>query len=98
MSNANEDTSSTPTAERPPKQRALAEAAAALHAEWSAALATPRPEVEGAERIMEWVARHAGELGRALAGGSISTEEHNDQRFAMVLALRRFIDAGVDDA
>src|SRR5262245_27702644 len=46
---------------------------------------------------MDWVAHRAGELARALAGGALSTEEHNDQRFAMVLALRRFIDAGVDD-
>lgn len=82
----------------PPKQRALAAVAAALHAEWSAALGTPRPGVDGAERVMDWVAHRAGELARALADGSISAEEHNDQRFAMTLALRRFIDAGVDDS
>ncbi|MES1245700.1 MAG: hypothetical protein ABUT39_29105, partial [Acidobacteriota bacterium] len=66
----------------PPKQRALAAAAAALHAEWSAALGTPRPGVDGAERVMDWVAHRADELARALADGSLPTEEHNDQRFA----------------
>lgn len=83
------------TAEHPEKR--LSAVAAALHAEWSAALGTPRPGIEGATTVMEWVARRAGELGHALAGRSISAEEHNDERFSMVLALRRFMDAGVDD-
>jgi len=79
------------------KQQGLARQARELHAEWTASIGTGRVSSEMAARVLQHSDARAAELTAAREGGTISTEEHNDQRFVMVMGLRRLIDAGCDD-
>jgi predicted O-methyltransferase YrrM len=79
------------------KQQGLARQARELHAEWAAAVGAGRVSSEMANRVLQQTDARAAELTAARESGTISTEEHNDQRFVMVMAMRRLIDAGSDD-
>jgi predicted O-methyltransferase YrrM len=67
-----------------------------LHEGWVAAVGAGRLSDDGAKEILRLTAARSDELAAALARKDISVEEHNDQRFAMVMAMRKFIDGGVD--
>jgi predicted O-methyltransferase YrrM len=75
----------------------MARQARMLHEEWVAAIGAGRVSAAGAEQVLERVRARSAELRRALDEGSLSTEEHNDQRFVMVMGMRRLIDAGGDE-
>lgn len=79
------------------KQQGLARQARELHAEWVGTLGGGRVSLKMAEQVKQQTDARAGELTDALADGTISVEEHNDQRFVMVMAMRRLIDGGCDD-
>lgn len=79
------------------KQQGLARQARELHAGWAAAIGAGRVSSEMAGRVLQQTDARAAELSAAREQGTISTEEHNDQRFVMVMAMRRLIDAGSDD-
>lgn len=79
------------------KQQGLARQARELHAGWVRALGDGRLSRSDAERVRQETDARAAELTEALAGGEISVEEHNDQRFVMVMAMRRLIDGGCED-
>ncbi len=79
------------------KQQGLARHARELHAGWVRALGDGRLSRIGAERVKQETDARAAELTESLASGAISVEEHNDQRFVMVMAMRRLIDGGCDD-
>ncbi|HEY6213868.1 MAG TPA: class I SAM-dependent methyltransferase [Vicinamibacterales bacterium] len=88
------------------KQQGLAQQARELHAGWvkmwrTGNLACPDRQdclsSTMAEEVKKLTDARAGELADKLARGAITTEEHNDQRFVMVMAMRRLIDGGCDD-
>jgi len=79
------------------KQQGLARQARELHAEWVQAYGAGRVALSTAEQVKQLTDARAGELTDALARGAISVEEHNDQRFVMVMAMRRLIDGGCDE-
>lgn len=79
------------------KQQGLARQARTLHAEWVEAIGTGRITSAMASHVMQQTAARAAELTAALERNDITTEEHNDQRFVMVMAMRRLIDTGCDD-
>jgi predicted O-methyltransferase YrrM len=79
------------------KQQGLARQARELHARWVETLGDGRVSVGMAEQVKQQTDARAGELADALGRGTISVEEHNDQRFVMVMAMRRLIDGGCDD-
>lgn len=79
------------------KQQGLARQARELHAGWVQALGSGRISLNMAEEVKRQTDARAGELTDALGRGAISVEEHNDQRFVMVMAMRRLIDGGADD-
>jgi len=79
------------------KQQGLARQARELHADWVRTLGEGRVSLKMAEQVKQQTDARAGELTNALAQGTISVEEHNDQRFVMVMAMRRLIDGGCDD-
>ena len=79
------------------KQQELARQARTLHEMWVKTIGAGRVTVEGATNVARHVAARIDELRIALEGQSISTEEHNDQRFVMVMAMRRLIDTGCDE-
>ena len=79
------------------KQQGLARQARELHQEWTGTLGTGRVSGDMAREIVRRTDTRAAELAGALERGSISTEEHNDQRFVMVMAMRRLIDSGCDE-
>ena len=79
------------------KQQGLARQARSLHADWVKTIGPGRISSEMAGHVMEYTAARAGELTAALARQEISVEEHNDQRFVMVMAMRRLIDTGCDE-
>ena len=84
---------------KPDKQLELARQtrqAHLLHEEWVAAVGAGRLSTDGAKEIVRRTAARSDELAGALARNEISVEEHNDQRFVMVMAMRRFIDGGCD--
>jgi len=67
-----------------------------LHEEWVAVVGVGRLSDDGAKEILRRTAARSDELAATLARQAISVEEHNDQRFVMVMAMRRFIDGGCD--
>jgi predicted O-methyltransferase YrrM len=79
------------------KQENLARLARARHDEWVKTTGPGRLSTEAARYVVQDVAVRAEELRGALEQQSISVEEHNDQRFVMVMALRRYIDGGCDE-
>ena len=79
------------------KQQGLARQARTLHAEWVEAIGPGRITSAMAGHVMQQTAARAAELTAALERNDITTEEHNDQRFVMVMAMRRLIDTGCDD-
>lgn len=79
------------------KQQGLAKQARELHAEWVQSLGTGRISLAMAEEVKRHTDARASELTGALARGSITVEVHNDQRFVMVMAMRRLIDGGAED-
>jgi SAM-dependent methyltransferase len=72
----------------PDKQQTLARQARELHAEWAGS---------NVPEVLRRTDARAAELTAALERGEITTEEHNDQRFVMVMAMRRLIDSGCDE-
>jgi predicted O-methyltransferase YrrM len=79
------------------KQQGLARQARELHAGWVAGFGSGRTTRAMADEVKARTDARAAELSDALAGGAISVEEHNDQRFVMVMAMRRLIDGGAED-
>jgi predicted O-methyltransferase YrrM len=79
------------------KQQGLARQARELHADWVNTFGEGRLALSAAEKVKQVTDARAGELSDSLARGTISVEEHNDQRFVMVMAMRRLIDGGCDD-
>lgn len=79
------------------KQQGLARQARELHAGWMRVLGDGRVSRRGAEQVKQETDARAAELSESLAGGAISVEEHNDQRFVMVMAMRRLVDGGCED-
>jgi len=79
------------------KQQGLARQARELHAGWVQALGAGHLSQDMAEQVKQQTDARAGELAEALGRDAISIEEHNDQRFVMVMAMRRLIDGGCDD-
>lgn len=79
------------------KQRELARQARALHEEWVEVIGSGRVSADGAAYVLRQIAARVEELRAALERQAISTEEHNDQRFVMVMGMRRLIDAGGEE-
>lgn len=79
------------------KQQGLARQARELHAGWLQTFGDGRVQQPVAEEVKKLTDARAEELAGELARGAISVEEHNDQRFVMVMAMRRLIDGGCED-
>jgi hypothetical protein len=79
------------------KQQGLAQEARTLHEEWAKTVGTGRLKTEAATHVVWQVAARAEELAVDLEREAITTEQHNDQRFVMVMAMRRLIDGGCDE-
>jgi len=79
------------------KQQALARQARELHEQWAGTIGAGRVSGDMAREVLRRTDARAAELIAALERGAISTEEHNDQRFVMVMAMRRLIDSGCDE-
>ncbi len=79
------------------KQQEMARQARMLHEEWVQAIGPGRVTADGAAQVLRQVATRSEELRQRLAAESISTEEHNDRRFMMVMAMRRLIDSGGEE-
>jgi predicted O-methyltransferase YrrM len=79
------------------KQRELARQARGLHEGWVEVIGAGRVTAEGAAYVLRQVHARAEELRAALERGAVSVEEHNDQRFVMVMGMRRLIDAGGEE-
>jgi predicted O-methyltransferase YrrM len=79
------------------KQQGLAKQARELHADWVQTMGNGRVSLAVAEQVKQRTDARANELTEALARGAITVEVHNDQRFVMVMAMRRLIDGGADD-
>jgi predicted O-methyltransferase YrrM len=79
------------------KQQEMARQARTLHEQWGNAIAPGRITAEGAAYVLRQVATRVDELRGLLAEQSITTEEHNDLRFVMVMAMRRLIDGGGEE-
>ena len=79
------------------KQQGLARQARELHADWVQTYGNGRVSLEVAQQVKQQTDSKAGELADALARNAITVEEHNDQRFVMVMAMRRLIDGGTED-
>jgi len=86
-----------PAFEATAKQKRLEQEARALHGDWVQSIGSGRVSTESAASILRITAARAEELAAALERGTISVEEHNDQRFVMVMAIRRLIDAGSEE-
>ena len=82
---------------RDDKQQGLARQARTLHADWVKTIGPERVSSEMAGHVLQQTAARAAELAAALGRQEISVEEHNDQRFVMVMAMRRLIDTGCDE-
>ena len=85
-----------PSPDRREELARLTRQAHQLHEEWVAAVGAGRLSDDGAKEVLRRTAARSDELAGALARQAISVEEHNDQRFIMVMAMRRFIDGGCD--
>ncbi|HEU4889539.1 MAG TPA: class I SAM-dependent methyltransferase [Thermoanaerobaculia bacterium] len=79
------------------KQQEMARQARTLHEEWQRAIGPGRVTADGAAYVLRQVALRCAELRERLSENEISTEEHNDQRFMMVMAMRRLIDGGGEE-
>jgi predicted O-methyltransferase YrrM len=79
------------------KQKELARQAAALHEEWVRTIGPGRVSAESAEWVIGQVRARCAELRARLDRGEIETEEHNDARFLLTMALRRLIDTGGEE-
>jgi len=79
------------------KQQGLAKQARELHADWVRTVGNGRVSLAMAEQVKQQTDARAAELTDALARGAITVEVHNDQRFVMVMAMRRLIDGGAED-
>jgi predicted O-methyltransferase YrrM len=79
------------------KQQGLARDARELHDGWVQTHGAGRISLNIAERVKQQTDTRAAELTDSLARGAITVEQHNDQRFVMVMAMRRLIDGGADD-
>src|SRR5215213_8135526 len=87
----------TPTFAATAKQQEMARQARSIHEGWVNEIGSGRPTAEGAAFVLQQVRARCEDLRRALEGGTISIEEHNDQRFVMVMAMRRLIDGGGEE-
>lgn len=79
------------------KQRELARQARVMHEEWVGVIGSGRVTADAAAWVLGRVEARAAELRAALERQAIEVEEHNDQRFVMVMAMRRLIDAGGEE-
>ncbi|HYC62402.1 MAG TPA: class I SAM-dependent methyltransferase [Thermoanaerobaculia bacterium] len=79
------------------KQQEMARLARELHAHWLRELGEGRVTAEGADHVLSHVRSRSAELRQRLDDGTLETEEHNDQRFVMVMAMRRLIDGGGEE-
>ena len=79
------------------KQQELARQARGFHEEWIAEVGEGRVSANAAARVIERVRARCAELASQLAREEISVEQHNDQRFVMVMAMRRLIDGGGEE-
>lgn len=79
------------------KQEELARLARALHDLWLKSVGAGRLSTEAAHYVLTDVRERTQKLARDLEQQSITTEEHNDGRFVMVMAMRRFIDGGAEE-
>lgn len=89
--------STTTTGTATAKQQQMAAEARVLHEEWQNAVGPGRVTADGAAYVLRDVAARSAELRARLDRGVIATEEHNDQRFVMVMAMRRLIDGGGEE-
>lgn len=87
----------TPTFAATAKQQEMAGQARSIHEGWVNEIGPGRATAEGAAFVLQQVRARCEDLQRALDGGNLSTEEHNDQRFVMVMAMRRLIDGGGEE-
>jgi predicted O-methyltransferase YrrM len=76
------------------KQKELERQARAHHEAWVAEIGDGPVTGEGAEQVVRRVRARCEELRRQLDAQAISVEEHNDQRFVLVMGMRRLIDRG----
>jgi len=79
------------------KLQILARQARELHGEWIAVIGAGPVSYESATWVLQQVDQRAGELTAGFAQQKITIEEHNDQHFMLVKALRRLIDAGCEE-
>lgn len=79
------------------KQQEMARQARALHEEWTNSIGPGRVTADGAALVLSRIADRCDQLRGALERGEMSTEDHNDQRFVMVMAMRRLIDGGGEE-
>src|SRR5690349_7854738 len=79
------------------KQQEMARQARALHEEWTNTIGPGRVTADGAALVLSRIADRCDQLRGALERGEMSTEDHNDQRFVMVMAMRRLIDGGGEE-
>jgi predicted O-methyltransferase YrrM len=79
------------------KQQEMARQARALHEEWTNTIGLGRVTAEGAALVLSRIADRCDQLRGALERQELSTEDHNDQRFVMVMAMRRLIDGGGEE-
>lgn len=81
----------------PAKEQELSVQAKALHEDWVMRFGAGRVSTETARQVLEEVAARAEQLRRDLERQAVSVAEHNNQRFVMVMAIRRLIDAGCEE-
>src|SRR5260221_5742804 len=79
------------------KQQEVARQARVLHEEWVRGIGEGPVTAEGAAHVVGDMAARCEALRAALEREEISTEEHNDGRFVMVMAMRRLIDTGGEE-
>lgn len=79
------------------KQQEMARQARARHEEWTNTIGPGPVTADGAALVLSRIADRCGQLRGALERREISTEDHNDQRFVMVMAMRRLIDGGGEE-
>lgn len=79
------------------KQKEMERQARSHHEAWVADIGDGPVTGEGAEHVVQRVRARCEELRRQLDAQAISVEEHNDQRFVMVMGMRRLIDRGGDE-